>query len=122
MSRYRLLAVVCVLLSPVLGYTAPMSHLDAIALYAADASASLVLPISLMAESEADALLSRQVSDAISGVIASGAAQVDVYAEEGCVILRGQVANPGVLNQVLEMVNAVHGVKEVKTELTMVAS
>jgi zona occludens toxin (predicted ATPase) len=121
MHQSRSLVLLGALLFPVLGFSTPLSHQEAIALYAADASASLVLPVSLVPQSAADALLSRQVTDAVSGIVASGAAEVDVHVAEGYVVLRGQVANAGVLDQVLEMVRTVQGVKEVTSELVMVA-
>ncbi|MBV8649779.1 BON domain-containing protein, partial [Paludibacterium sp.] len=72
--------------------------------------------------SAADDTLARQVTDAISGIIASGAADVDVVARDGRIILRGQAASQQVENQLLDTANAVYGVKEVKSEIKLSAS
>ncbi|TDR82296.1 BON domain-containing protein [Paludibacterium purpuratum] len=120
MRRMSLLLVG--LLVPVVVCGAGMTQLQAVEWYAADASAVLAQPISLPTVSAADDTLARQVTDAISGIIASGAAEVDVVAHNGQIILRGEAASEQVENQLLDTASAVYGVKEVKSEIKLSAS
>lgn len=109
-------------LAPALALGAPLSRLEAVALYAADASAALAEPASFPALSAADDTLARQVTDAISGIIASGAAQVEVSVQAGEVTLSGEASNAQVVNQLLDTASAVYGVKEVKSAIKLSAS
>jgi len=109
-------------LAPVLAAGAPMSRLDAVALYAADASAALADSVPPPAGSAADDTLARQVTDAISGIIASGAADVEVSVNQGEVTLNGEASNQQVVNQLLDTASAVYGVKEVKSAIKLSAS
>lgn len=116
------LMIASLALAPALASGAPLSHLDAVALYAADASAVLAEPGPFPSMSAADDTLARQVTDAISGIIASGAAQVEVVVSGGEVTLSGEASNPQVVNQLLDTASAVYGVKEVKSAIKLSAS
>ncbi|BEV70522.1 MULTISPECIES: BON domain-containing protein [unclassified Paludibacterium] len=119
--RHALLSL-GLLLVPALAFSASMTRQDAVEWYAADASAILAQPVSLPTISAADDTLARQVTDAISGIIASGAAEVDVVAHNGRVTLRGIAASEQVESQLLDTASAVYGVKEVKSEIKLSAS
>ncbi|MBV8048469.1 MAG: BON domain-containing protein [Paludibacterium sp.] len=120
----RMLMQFALLLAPAIACGAPLTQQQAVEWYAADASAVLasIQPLSQPSVSAADDTLARQVTDAISGIIASGAADVDVVARDGRIILRGQAASQQVENQLLDTANAVYGVKEVKSEIKLSAS
>jgi osmotically-inducible protein OsmY len=107
---------------PAMVFSAPLSNMDAVALYAADASASLAMPVARSQESTSDDALARQVTDAISGIVASGAAQVNVQAKDGRVTLKGRVVSEPVVSQLMDTAKTVNGVKEVKSELKLSAS
>jgi len=119
-SNYLLLSLAIAL--PLPAFSAAMTHMDAVALYAADASAALEMPAVLSNQSNADDTLARQVSDALSGIVASGAAQVEVVAKDGHITLRGAASSEQVANQLMDLARAVNGVKEVKSELKFTAS
>ena len=116
------LMLASLVLAPVLASGAPMSRLDAVALYAADASAALADSVPPPAGSAADDTLARQVTDAISCIIASGAADVEVSVTQGEVTLNGEASNQQVVNQLLDTASAVYGVKEVKSAIKLSAS
>jgi len=122
MRKHYLLLGLGTIVLPALAFSAPLSHMDAIALYAADASASLAMPAALTQEPTADDTLARQVNDAISGIVASGAAQVEVLAKDGRITLKGTVSSQHVATQLTDTASAVNGVKEVKSDLKLSAS
>lgn len=122
MRKHFLLVGLGSMVLSTLAVSAPLSNMDAVALYAADASASLILPVAMTQESAADDTLARQVNDAISGIVASGAAAVNVVAKDGRVTLKGRVASEQVVSQLMDTASAVYGVKEVKSELKLSAS
>lgn len=122
MRQQGLLLGAGMMLLSALSVAAQFSNWDAIAMYAADASAALALPATVHRLTDADDQLARQVTDEISGIVASGAAQVDVMADAGHVVLKGRVSSESVISQLLETAAAVDGVKEVKSELKIIAS
>jgi osmotically-inducible protein OsmY len=116
------LMIASVALAPALAMGAPLSRMDAVSLYAADASAVLAEPMPSSRRTTADDTLARQVTDAISGIIASGAAQVEVSVTQGEVTLNGEASSEQVVNQLLDTAGAVYGVKEVKSAIKLSAS
>jgi osmotically-inducible protein OsmY len=109
-------------LIPALALASPISVADTIGLYAADASSAILMPHSSAPVASGDAGLAMQVEDAIYGIVASGAAQVQVVAKAGCITLKGVAGNDLVASQLVNTALAVSGVKEVKTELKFSAS
>lgn len=124
--RMRTLCVLlmtgCLSLSQV-ALGAQLSRSEAIALYASDASALLAGEApALPGFASSDDSLASLVTNAISGIVASGAAQVDVAALDGHVVLTGVAANAEVATQLMDTASAVEGVKEVQSRIKLSAS
>jgi osmotically-inducible protein OsmY len=100
-------------------YAASSTHGSNVTSQATDSSVSLVMPAS---RPVADDALVQQVNDEISGIVASGAASVMVIANEGSVTLEGVAGSDQVARQLMDTARAVFGVKEVKSELKVMAS
>ena len=107
---------------------ASLKQADMVSAYSADASSSIVAPdmnsaaVPGGAQTNPDDVLAHKVGDAISSIVANGAAQVNISARDGHVTLTGVVTSAQVKKSLLKTAKAVDGVKGVKSELKLAAS